>query len=150
MTVSLLIAELTADEGLRLTAYDDATGAPIKQGTTVKGHITIGIGRALDVRGISPDEAKYLLANDIAAFTLGLTQAYTWFNNLDDVRQRILVNMAFNMGLAGLAQFKQMLTAVADRDFDTAAREMEDSAWYRETGARAARLSAAMSSGIMQ
>jgi lysozyme len=150
VTVSLLIAELTADEGLRLTAYDDATGSPIKSGTTVKGHVTVGVGRALDVRGISTDEAKYLLANDIAAFTLGLTQKYIWFNNLDGVRQRVLVNLAFNLGMSGLAEFKQMLAAVADHDFDTAAREMENSEWYRQTGARAARLSAAMSSGVMQ
>lgn len=150
MTVSLLIAELTADEGLRLTAYDDATGSPIKPGMTVEGHVTVGVGRALDIRGISTDEAKYLLANDIAAFTLGLQQKYIWFNNLSDVRQRILVNMAFQMGLDGLAGFKSMLAAIADQDYDTAAREMEDSVWYSQTGARAARLSEAMSSGVMQ
>ena len=113
MTINLLVEELTRDEGMRLTVYDDATGAPLKINSVVQGHPTIGIGRALDVRGITPDEAKYLLANDIAAFTLGLQQAYVWFNGLDDVRQRALVNMAFNIGLAGLAEFRLMQTDYA-------------------------------------
>ena len=83
MDTALMVAELTRDESCRLVAYDDATGAPIKPGTTVKGHCTIGVGRALDARGISPAEAQYLLSNDIAAFTLGLQRAYPWFNGLD-------------------------------------------------------------------
>ena len=61
----LITCELTRDEGQLLTVYDDATGAAIKPGTSVKGHPTIGIGRALDVHGISAAEAAYLLGNDI-------------------------------------------------------------------------------------
>ena len=150
MDTALMVAELTRDESCRLVAYDDATGAPIKPGTTVKGHCTIGVGRALDARGISPAEAQYLLSNDIAAFTLGLQQAYTWFNGLDDVRQRCLINMAFNLGLGGLATFRSMLGCVAAQDYDGAAGAMEASVWYTQVGARAHRLTLAMRSGIAQ
>lgn len=93
MTKELLVTELIRDEGVRLNAYDDASRLPIRPGSIVRGHPTIGIGRALDVRGVTPDEAQYLLSNDIDAFTLGLQQRYPWFNNLDDTRQRVLVNM---------------------------------------------------------
>lgn len=65
----VLIPMLRAEEGLRLTVYDDATGKPIKPGTLVKGHPTIGIGRALDVNGITEAEAEYLKANDVAKIT---------------------------------------------------------------------------------
>ena len=58
--------------------------------------------------------------------------------------------MAFNLGIDGLSQFRQMLVAIADRDYDTAAREMEDSEAARQAPARYARLSAAMSSGVAQ
>lgn len=147
MNKDLLTTELIRDEGVRLNVYDDATGLPIRPGSTVKGHPTIGIGRALDVRGLTPDEAQYLLSNDIDAFTLGLQQAYTWFNNLDDSRQRVLVNMAFNLGLAGLAKFPEMLEYLADGRYGLAASAMEDSLWYREVGQRAVRLVAMMRNG---
>lgn len=147
MNKDLLITELIRDEGVRLNAYDDATGLPIRPGSTVKGHLTIGIGRSLDVRGVTPEEAQYLLSNDIDAFTLGLQQRYVWFNNLDDTRQRVLVNMAFNLGLAGIAKFPEMLEYVADGRYGLAASAMETSLWYREVGTRAVRLAAMMRNG---
>lgn len=150
MNVALMTAELTLDEGRRLLVYDDATGQPIKPGSIVKGHPTIGVGRALDERGLSSEESEFLLANDIKAFTLGLQQAYPWFSGITDVRQRVLVNMAFNIGLGGIAGFQGMLKAIASGDFDMAAAEMRDSEWFRQVGARAARLADAMSSGVAQ
>ena len=149
MNQTLLVSELTRDEGCRYWVYDDATGFLLRPGSSTKGHPTIGIGRALDVRGISPDEAQMLLANDIASFTLGLQQQYTWFNNLDDVRQRVLVNMAFNLGLGGIKTFPEMLRSIGARDYAGAAREMRKSAWYREVGDRGVRLAHAMDTGVM-
>lgn len=149
MTVSLLISELTRDESFRQFCYDDATGTPVKPGTLVKGHVTVGIGRALDVRGVTPEEANMMLTNDINSFFLGLQQRYIWFNNLDDVRQRVIVNMAFNLGLAGIAGFHEMLEYLADGRYGLAASAMEDSAWFHQVGARAARLADAMKTGVM-
>lgn len=144
MNVNLMISELQRDEGNRLSVYDDATGKPIVRGYTLQGHPTIGVGRALDVRGISADEALVLLKNDINAFTLGLQQAYRWFNSLDDVRQRALVNMAFNLGLGGLAGFQQMLKAIEARDWQAAADAMKASRWFSQVGDRGERLHSAM------
>lgn len=121
----------------------------MKPGTLVKGHVTVGIGRALDVRGITPDEAKYLLTNDINSFFLGLQQRYVWFNNLDDVRQRVMCNLAFNMGLDGIAKFHEMLEYIADGRYGLAASAMEDSIWFHQVGARAVRLVDAMRTGAM-
>ncbi len=149
MTVSLLVSELTRDENVRLLVYDDATGKPIGPGSVVVGHPTIGTGRALDVRGITHDENSILLTNDINSFFLGLQNAYVWFNNLDDVRQRVIINMALNLGLAGLAGFHEMLEYVADSRYGLAASAMEDSIWFHQVGARAVRLVDAMRTGTM-
>lgn len=143
----VMIAELKRDESLRLTVYDDATGAPLKPGKAIVGHPTIGIGRALDVRGITPEEALYLLGNDIDSFTLGLSQAYIWFSGLDGVRQRVMLNMVFNLGFVGLSGFHDMIRYMQDMRFELAAKAMEDSAWYRQDGPRAVRLVAMMRTG---
>jgi lysozyme len=143
----LLAEELARDEGQRLTVYDDATGYAVRPGVTVEGHLTIGVGRALDVRGISPAEAAFLLDNDIAAFTLGLQQALPWFSGLDPVRQRALTNMAFNLGVHGLLGFRDAMAFMANRQYDAAACAIEDSAWYKEVGARAARIAGMIRTG---
>lgn len=144
MTDPIMAAELTRDEGLRLLVYDDATGKALTKGSVCLGHAAIGIGRSLDVRGITAEEALYLLNNDIRAFTLGLQQAYTWFGSLSAVRQRVLINMAFNMGLAGLDKFHDMLGYLATGDYEQAATAMQASTWAKQVGGRAVRLVAMM------
>lgn len=148
MNETLLASELKRDESLRMTVYDDATGKALNKGSVIYGHATIGVGRALDVRGITRDEAYYLLKNDITSFTLGLQQAYTWFNGLSDTRQRVLMNMAFNMGLSGIGEFHDMLRYISEGRFDLAAKAMQDSHWYTQVGDRAKRLVAMMISGV--
>jgi lysozyme len=147
MTKPLLIAELRRDEGLKLFAYDDATGKNIVKFSTVVGHPSIGIGRALDVHGITEAEAEYLCSNDIDAITAALVKNYAWFPWLDDVRQRVVANMAFNLGVAGLDTFHQTLDFIGRHQFGLASKAMENSAWYRETGERAKRLAQMIATG---
>ena len=147
MTRSLLISELQRDEGTRLVVYDDATGALVKPGSTLKGHPTIGTGRALDAHGISPSEALMLLNNDIDSVLNSCEAAFPWWSKLDDVRQRVLCNMAFNLGFAGLLEFRTMLGYMGQGQYGLAADAMEASEWYGETGARAVRLVGMMRNG---
>jgi len=53
---------------------------------------------------------------------------------------RVLVNMAFNIGRPRLSQFKNMLAAVEEQDYKTAAKEMIDSRWYHQVGRRSEEL----------
>src|SRR5690554_2251827 len=69
------------------------------------------------------------------------------FDELDEVRQAVLVNMAFNLGQARLASFSRMLAAVEAKDYETAAREMLDSKWARQVGRRARELAQMMREG---
>jgi lysozyme len=54
--------------------------------------------------------------------------------------QRVIVNMAFNLGRNRLGQFKNMLKAVNEGKYDVAADEMVDSKWYDQVGHRSKEL----------
>lgn len=134
-----LRAQLVRHEGLRLKPYLDTVGK-----------LTIGIGRNLHDVGITVDEAHYLLSGDLEQVVTGLLSRYPWFSALDSVRQAVLVNMGFNLGLGGLASFTRTLAAVEHRQYGQAADFMMDSKWARQVGARAGELAAQMKTGKWQ
>ena len=68
-------------------------------------------------------------------------------NDLDAVRQLILMDMAFNMGVPRLCKFKKMWAAIHEQRFDIASIEMLDSRWAKQVGRRAIKLSDAMKNG---
>lgn len=143
------IAELMKDEGLRLLVYDDGTGLPIKPGTVVKGHATIGFGRALDVHGISQDEAGALLANDLLVVEKALTQ-WPWYTMLDPVRRGVMINLAYNLGVHGLLGFARMIGALQRLDFEGAAHELASSRWVHQVQpSRSSRLIAQLRTGVL-
>jgi len=125
--------QLVRHEGLRLTVYDCPAG-----------YKTIGVGRNLEGKGITEEEALYLLENDINYFTDQLRDNLDWFDDIPEEKQQILVNMAFNLGVAGLMNFKNMLSAVEEGRWSDASTEMLDSKWAKQVGVRAIELSGAM------
>lgn len=133
-----LKAELMRDEGIRLKPYRDTVGK-----------LTIGIGRNLDDNGISRGEALYLLDRDIDT-ALALAANELWWPSVadDDVRARVMLNMLFNVGIIRLRGFVKMLTAVHDKRWADAAREMRESKWAGQVGDRAERLAKMMESGV--
>ena len=135
MDNSMLVKDLIADEGLRLKPYRDTAGK-----------LTIGIGRNLDDDGITREEAFYLLNNDIQRIK-GEMACLQNFSQLCELRQRVLTEMAFNMGLGGLREFKGMWQAIQVKDWDGAAKAMLDSRWAKEVGERAIRLAMWMRTG---
>ena len=142
-----LLEELERDEGLRLRVYDDATGQPIRKGDTVIGLASVGIGRNLVDVGISADEARAMLKADVDRAEKALDRIAPWWRNLSDNRQRVLLNMAFNLGETRLANFKKMLAALSAGEFDRAASEMTASRWAEQVGDRAKRLATLMMHG---
>lgn len=109
--------------------------------------LTIGVGRNLDDRGISEDEARYLLKNDIAIVEDELLRVKPDVEYLDPVRQRVLVDMGFNLGIPTLMKFKKMWDAIEDEKWEEAAKQMLDSQWANQVGRRAIRLAEAMATG---
>jgi lysozyme len=131
-----LVAELKRDEGVRLKPYTDTVGK-----------LTIGVGRNLTDVGITDDECTTLLQNDIDKTVLALDRTLPWWRNLNPVRQRVLVNMAFNMGMVGLLTFKNTLSAMQNGSYAAAAAGMLASKWATQVGARAERLADMMRTG---
>ncbi|MDB5371802.1 MAG: phage related lysozyme [Belnapia sp.] len=144
---AVLMPMLLAEEGVRLMVYDDATGQPIKPGTLVKGHPTVGIGRALDTNGITEEEAEYLLGNDVEKVCLALDKDLPWWSGLTVNRRAVLAAMAFQMGVANLMGFKNTLASLKAGDYAGTARGMLASLWARQTPARAKRMADMMVRG---
>ena len=124
-------------EGLRLRAYQDSLGV-----------WTIGWGRNLIARGVSEAEAAMLLGNDLAEVRRDLRRRLPWIDRLDEVRLAVLVDMAFNLGVAGVLRFAQMLGHVERGEYGPASQAMLESRWARQVGRRAVRLCAMMQSGL--
>jgi len=156
--------QLTLHEGLRLIPYDDATGLPVKPGQPYKGKLTTGIGRNLDgnpltveelayighnarERAITREQAIYLLRNDVQAVIRALDRNIPWWQQLDEVRARVLVDMCFNMGIKTFLTFKNTLTYVKEGKFNNAASGMANSLWYKQVGERGERLTKMMRTG---
>ena len=136
MNIGTLKLELMRDEGVRLKPYEDTVGK-----------LTIGIGRNLDDVGITTEEAEYLLLSDIKRTAEALNNALPWWVSLDETRQRVMLNMAFNMGIRSLLGFKNTLAAIQAGRYDEAATGMLSSRWATQVGDRAVRLSEMMKNG---
>ena len=144
MTTAALRDDLVADEGLRLEAYPDAGGV-----------WTIGVGHTGPQvrRGLvwSRETCLQALEADIARAERGLDQHLAWWRGLEDARQDVLANMAFNLGVEGLLGFRHTLDAVKAGAYARAAAAMLASEpWRSQVGARAERLAAQMHTGVRQ
>lgn len=135
----LLIKMLTEHEGFRQYPYKCTAGM-----------LTIGIGRNLEARGISKLEAHFLLLNDIDNEIDALKARLPFFKSLDPIRQVVLVDMSFNLGIAGLLKFKNTLSLIEQGKYSAAATEMLNSRWAQQVGRRAKRLSRMMETGRYQ
>ncbi|MBP9872149.1 MAG: glycoside hydrolase family protein [Nitrosomonas sp.] len=115
-----------------------------------RGKLTAGIGRNLEANGITLDEAQYMLGNDIRHAVHDCEKMFPNFYELDVVRQCVLINMMFNMGEGKFGLFKRFRAAILKKDFKSAAREMQDSAWFQQVGSRSVELTKQLDSGIWQ
>ena len=131
-----LIDQLRIHEGVEKTVYNDSEGIP-----------TIGVGRNLRDRGLSDDEIDYLLSNDIDIVVDELDKVMPWWKDLDEVRQRVLCDLVFNLGMPRFSGFKKSISHMKQQMWDQAADELLDSKWARQVGRRAHTLSEMMRTG---
>ena len=111
------------------------------------GKLTIGVGWNLTDNGLPESIIDALLDEGIKQAQRDARAVCSVFDDLSDARQRVLVNMAFNLGRAGLAGFKNTLAQIAAGDYERAADNMLLSKWATQVGARAVRLAAMMRAG---
>ncbi len=139
------------DEGYRERPYLDT-----------KQNVTIGIGDNLSLEGIttleqankkypngiSIEQARTKAQVTITRIANSLPYYIKVFNDLDDVRQAVLIDMAYNMGVNGLLKFHDTLNFILAEDYVSASKEMLRSDWaIIDVPNRAKRLSIMMLTG---
>lgn len=140
MTAELSFEEGEVKSGGLHVAYKDHLG-----------YWTLGRGRLIDrLRGggITDAEADYLLSNNIEALHAQLQRVLPVYKKLSGVRQRAILNMAFQMGVANLLNFKKMIAALDAGNYVLAEHHALDSKWARsDSPARARRVAESLRTG---
>ena len=124
------------EEGMREKVYLCSEGYPTIGKGTVVGTKSMDISTFTLV--INEEIADLLLKTKVEEIQNQLTK-HIWFTNLNADRQIIITSMAYQMGYQGVLAFRKMIKAIEQEDWDEAAREMQDSQWYRQTTNRAKR-----------
>lgn len=124
-----LAEQLEEHEGLRLAPYRCPAGK-----------LTIGVGRNLEDRGITPREAEFLLMSDIESVESQLDSKIPWWRSKPENVRLVLTDMCFNLGIGTFMKFEKFLEAVRQDDMETARIEMMDSRWAEQVGKRAENL----------
>lgn len=139
MDTEKLREQLKIDEGCVYEIYNDHLG-----------YATFGIGHLVtesdpehgsDI-GTEVSESRVVEAfeQDVQTVLSDCAVLYPDFDELPEEAQQVIANMMFNMGRPRLSKFKGMKRGVDARDWNAAADEMVDSAWYRQVTNRADRL----------
>jgi len=141
-----LDSQLMLDEGLRLKPYTDQYG-----------NLTIGVGRNLDSNPLTEAEEE-VIGHDARTLPITLAQAllllhndemkayndlennFPWFDGLDDVRARVMIDLTFNMGIEKMLGFQSFLKLMEEGLFAQAGQDLAGTAWYKEVGQRGPRL----------
>jgi lysozyme len=135
-----LVEQLISNEGLRLIPYRDTMG-----------HLTIGVGHLMgryeNFIALTRDQALDLLSVDIGIAERRLTNIFPQWRSLDEVRQRAMIDLTFNLGYK-LADFKRFLHAAKSGDWDKAADQLMQSRWYRQVRLRGPRVVQAIRTGV--
>ena len=136
--MSKLINQLKRHEGLSLSMYKCTADK-----------WSIGYGINLEA-GITEKEAEMLLVMRVEKVSFELLRKLPTSINtiLNEARENVLINMAFNLGVNGLLKFKKMIAALEVGNYNEASIQMMDSKWARQVGSRAKELAEQMKTGV--
>jgi len=101
------------------------------------GKLTIGYGRNVEDLGLSDDEAKFLLENDILRCVQELASEYPWFKELEGARRDAIINIFYNLGATTFRTFKNAIAAMERGEYKKAGAEFLDSKWATQVRGRA-------------
>jgi lysozyme len=106
----------------------------------------VGYGRNLEDVGITQDEAEFLLQNDLQRIVKQL-QHFPWYAPLSMRRKHALIDMAYNLGIGGLMNFRNMIACLERGEYSAAALHALDSKWAGQVGPRAERIAEMLRDG---
>lgn len=133
--IDMAMPRLKTEEGFRPMPYKDS-----------KGLLTVGYGLNLTVP--QPELVWAAALSAKVSIVEQELQQFSWYQNIDDVRKSVILDMAFNMGTGSLLHFPHMLAAIAKSDWQTAHDEMLDSQYAKDVGQRAITLSKILLTGV--
>jgi len=141
MNMDRLLASVKKHEGYRNKVYLDTLGKR-----------TVGVGH-LCVEEFWEDDKEYeekflmdILEADLQNAIKGAKDLMAEHGcmDIDEVAEEIIIEMIFQLGKTGVSKFKNMWKALSGLDYTTAAMEMLDSRWAKQTKNRAEAMSAEM------
>ena len=140
MNMKRLLASVKKHEGYRNKVYLDSLGKR-----------TVGVGH-LCVEDFWEDNKEYeekflltILEHDLETAIKASERLLKDCPILDSLAREIIIEMVFQLGETGVSKFKNMLKALKEGpDYQTAAIEMLDSRWAKQTPERAAAMSSEM------
>jgi len=132
LPLALTSSLLEFDEECKLKVYPDSLGI-----------LTIGIGRNVQEKGITREEAEYLLRNDINEAWADLIKLFgrDAIDQWGQCRIAALLDMRVQLGPSRFRKFKQMIQAVKDQNWEIACYASLDSVWAKQCPKRASRIS---------
>lgn len=86
--------------------------------------------------GITEAQAEILLVSELRR-TQQQLYMLDWYYNLSDLRQMVIQDMAYNLGLNGLLRFRKMIKKLRREEWTEAAFELKSSKYYNQVGKRA-------------
>ncbi len=136
----LLKERLIWEEGLKYSPYKCPSGFN-----------TIGVGHNMDANPLPKSMQAYLdehgklelvqimqlLEKDIDYAENGARKLFESFNDLTENRKVAIVDLVYNLGVAGLSKFITFGAAVRQQNWDAAAAALRNSKWYKQVGKRA-------------
>ena len=132
-----LIDRIKAHEGYRRFAYECS-----------EGRLTIGYGTMIENGGHGiPEAIAEALLTDYLNVIWAKMYAKTWFTDLNQARQDCIVEMCYQLGITGVSGFKNMISRLQAKDWEGASKEALDSAWAKQTPARAAEVAERLAQG---
>ena len=140
MNMERLLASVKKHEGYRNKVYLDSLGKR-----------TVGVGH-LCVEDFWEDNKEYpeemlmnILKDDLKNAIQGAERLLKGCRILDSLAREIIIEMVFQLGETGVSKFKNMIKALKEGpDYQTAAIEMMDSRWAKQTPERAKAMSSEM------
>lgn len=116
-----LTQQIAIHEGFSSSLYKDSLG-----------FYTIGYGFCVS-DGIDQELAQLILNYQIQQATNELMNQ-PFYIGLDSVRQGVLIEFVFNIGLDGLLSFKNMIQSIMNKDWITAVADARNSKWANQVG----------------
>lgn len=131
--------QLRDEEGEVLSMYLDS-----------EGYATISVGVLIDKRkggGLLPEESEFIFNNRLNIAKEKIDNALPWAQSMLEPRYAVLIEMCYQMGLAGLLGFKMVIGCLQRGDYEGAAYQLGNSLWAKQTPNRAQRMIKQMQTG---